>query len=455
MRALMIDCSRLIERHGYYRELVEQIAAWGYDALLLHFCDDHGLSGELPGFEDLAAPHAIPAAGLRELVALGRRHGVRVIPEIECFGHARWLVGHRRWDACFAGDRDDRELRFNAVDPALPLTAELMHGLIGAACAVFDDEVVHIGCDEVDLSGRCAGDPGAAWSGWVNRLIAMVHARGRRAMLWSDHLERDERIAAAIDKRAIAVSWHYGPDDDGTAQGMRRLRDAGFRDIVAAPAIQCWTTRLHAMERNLINVRLMQRHAGAVGAIGTIDTIWCPFRHLQGAMWHGIAAAARIHRTGELPCDDGAEVAELLFGGGDAATRRLCRDLPRLECHHGLFQHLWNGTAPGSGALADAGRVVALGAELLPAVAEARVPRHADRLRAMLLSARCAVHLARRLLSPEPSGASRRRHEELLAELESDWDATRFADDPARREARWGGNSGHNYLLPLMRRLAA
>jgi hypothetical protein len=461
MRGLMIDCSRLIEQHGYYRELLGQIADWGYDTLVLHFCDDHGLTAVLPGFEDLAVPHALPTDELRTLVALGRQRGVRVIPEIECFGHARWLVGHPRWVACFAGDRDERDLKFNAVDPSNPLTAELMDALIGAVCQVFGDEVVHIGCDEVDLGDFCTrrglGDPLDVWAAWVNRLIAMVHARGRRAMLWSDHLEKEERIAAQVDKRAIAVSWHYGPDDDETANGMRRLQAAGFTDIVAAPAIQCWSTRIHVLERNLVNVALMENHARTCGAMGTIDTIWCPFRHLQGALWHGIAASAHIHRTGALPHDDGSIVADLLFGGGNAAAKRLCRDLHRLECHNNLFWHLQKGTSPGSGALADALDVVQLGAELLPAVAGAEVPRHQDRLEAMLLGARTAVHLSHRLLRPDLVGdaAFRRDHARLTAEIQAEWDRTRFPDDPARIQARWGGNWGAHYLLPLMLRLQA
>lgn len=459
MRGLMIDCSRLIEQHGYYRELLGQIAEWGYDTLVLHFCDDHGLTAVLPGYEDLAAPHALPTSELRALVALGRQRGVRVIPEIECFGHARWLVGHPRWDACFAGDRSEQDLKFNAVDPTSELAAELMHGLIGAVHQVFDDEIVHIGCDEVDLTAFCAGrglgDPVELWAAWVNRLIGMVHGHGRRAMLWADHLEHEERIARLIDKRAIVVSWHYGPDDDETGNGMRRLQAAGFRDIVAAPAIQCWSTRIHAMERNLLNVALMENHARACGAMGTLDTIWCPFRHLQGALWHGIATAAHIHRSGALPHDDGSIIADLLFGGGNTAAKRLCRDLHRLECHNNQFWHLQKGTRPGSGVLSDALDVVQLGAELLPAVAGAEVPRHQDRLAAMLLGARTAVHLSQRLLRPELAhdAGFRRDHDRLTAEIGAEWERTRFADDPARSRPRWGGNWGAHYLLPLMLRL--
>jgi hypothetical protein len=65
MRGMMIDASRLVEQHRYYFELVEVLASWGLDTLLFHFSDDHGLSVSLPGFEELAAPHALSALQMR------------------------------------------------------------------------------------------------------------------------------------------------------------------------------------------------------------------------------------------------------------------------------------------------------------------------------------------------------------------------------------------------------
>ncbi len=461
MRGLMIDCSRLTEQHGYYSTLLTQIAEWGYDTLVLHFCDDHGFAVVLPGFEELASPHALATAEVHALIALGKQHGVRVIPEIECFGHSRWLADHPHWGVCFAGDRSDADLRFNAVDPSHPRTEELMYQLIGAVSQVFTDEVIHIGCDEVDLGDFCRqrqlGDPLDVWAAWVNKLIGMVHARGRRAMLWADHLEKEERIAMQIDKRAIVVAWHYGPTDDESDSGMRKLLAAGFTDLVAAPAIQCWTSRIHSHDRNLANVAVMENHARALGAVGTLDTVWCPFRYLQGALWHGIATASHIHRSGSLPLDDGAIVADLLFGGSNEATRRLCRDLPHLECHNGLFLHLYHQTTPGSGVIADAIDAVRIGQDLLPLLDDAQVSRHQDRLDAMRLAARCAVHLSRRLLLPGLAKETvfRGEHEALIRDLQAEWDHTRFADDPARHTARWSANWGPQYVLPLLLKLRA
>ena len=50
----MIDCSRLMEKHRYYYRLLDFMADWKMNTLVLHFSDDHGCGIELRGFGQLA-----------------------------------------------------------------------------------------------------------------------------------------------------------------------------------------------------------------------------------------------------------------------------------------------------------------------------------------------------------------------------------------------------------------
>lgn len=63
VRGLMMDCARLLEQPGYYYHLVDLMANWGYNLLVLHFSDDHGCSVKLPGLAHLAVPHAMTPQG--------------------------------------------------------------------------------------------------------------------------------------------------------------------------------------------------------------------------------------------------------------------------------------------------------------------------------------------------------------------------------------------------------
>jgi hypothetical protein len=68
MKGVMIDCSRLLERHAYYRDLIAFMAQWELNTLLFHFADDFGCAVQLPGFKHLAMPRAFTAADIRSLV---------------------------------------------------------------------------------------------------------------------------------------------------------------------------------------------------------------------------------------------------------------------------------------------------------------------------------------------------------------------------------------------------
>ncbi|HEY3234155.1 MAG TPA: family 20 glycosylhydrolase [Polyangiaceae bacterium] len=458
MRGVLIDASRLVEQHRYYFELVGVLASWGLDTLLFHFSDDHGLSVSLPGFEELAAPHALSALEVRELVAHGQQHGVRIIPELECFGHTRYLAKHPRYGPCFIGDPGSDVIEFSAVDPTSEETKELMRGLLAAVDNCFGSEIIHIGCDEVNLGPFCKQrgieDSSALWSGYVNGLIGAVQDLGRRPMLWADHLVKDPRIRAAVDKSAIAVDWQYSPDA-GDA-GLAALKVAGFSDVVVAPAASCWTTRCHGHRDNLDNIAMMTRHAARHGAAGLLNTVWHPYRHLQRAMYHALAfGALQLQSDGELAGTAlDVKMAEALFESDDGRVLRLCAELGLVQCAYGHLEAAMGDSVLNQKQRAMAERSVQVGTALLAGTEGVTVPKHQDWWDVMRLSARTAVHCCRLALVPgalrQPEVA--REHVALAAELEADWDATRFSDDPAKTTPRWRNEAGQ-YLLAAMRSL--
>ncbi|MHC4718709.1 MAG: family 20 glycosylhydrolase, partial [Planctomycetota bacterium] len=49
VRGIMVDPARLVERHEFYFDLLEQMAAWGLNTLWWHFDDDEGFMLALDG----------------------------------------------------------------------------------------------------------------------------------------------------------------------------------------------------------------------------------------------------------------------------------------------------------------------------------------------------------------------------------------------------------------------
>ena len=460
---LMIDCSRLLERKDYYPRLIDFMAEWGMNVLLFHFCDDHGCSVALPGFRHLAAPHAFTPREMRALIARARSRGIDVIPEIETFGHTRFITDHPRHRHLGAGRRT-RVIRFNAIDPLNPETHRLMSRLVAAVARLFPSPCLHLGCDEVDLrdyARRRGLDVAAVWTDYVNRMIALARAAGKTPMIWADHVEADDAIARALRKDVILVDWRYRGDVAGDV--LPRLRRFGFRDLVVAPSLACYRHRFLPTDQAFENTALMAVQGRRHGAMGLINTVWCPYRYLQNALYYGVAWSAGAARCGGAP-DEAAlrrRFARKTFG--TALVRPLdvfLRAWPRLRIDFLLAQKLvWPGKAVTAADARHLRQVRQWGDEAV-AAADRYAPRHGREIwDGMVLAARGARLCAEGMLlgrSARPAAARvqayRRELRDVRRLMSAEWDRTRYADDPQKRRPRFP-NEADSHAMVLIRRL--
>ena len=146
LNGIMIDCSRLLEKHEYYYRLIDFMSEWEMNTLLFHFSDDHGLSIALPGFEKLAHKHAFTPFEIGILVEYAKERGIDIIPELEVFGHTRYITDHPDYYHLYVGDRSNQVV-FNALDPRNPETIDLMRSIIIEFAKLFPSEYMHLGCD--------------------------------------------------------------------------------------------------------------------------------------------------------------------------------------------------------------------------------------------------------------------------------------------------------------------
>ncbi|MGE5530081.1 MAG: family 20 glycosylhydrolase, partial [Patescibacteria group bacterium] len=436
MNGLLFDCSRLLEPLGYYRRLIAFMAEWGMDTLVLHFADDYGCALRLPGFEELAMPGAFTSDELQELIGFARDRGIEVIPEIEAFGHTRYITDHPRYRHLYAG-RWTRNLRFNAIDPLHPETHRLMRRLIAVVAEAFPSRYLHLGCDEVNMEDYCrqkglAVD--AVWTRYVNGLIELAHKAGKTPMIWADHVAGKEEIARRLRKDVVLVDWRYDPDIEDDV--IPRLKQAGFRDLVAAPSVACWRHRFLPTAEALENTARMALYAARHDILGVITTVWCPWRYLQNAMYYGIAYSARAAAAGGRPDPEefNRDFARRVFGTDlTPALAAFLADWPELAIDRILAQKIARRrpafTCEEIGRLRAVNR---LGRRVLRAV-EGYVPRaNPDIWGGMVLAACCAwlcsEGMLLRLLS-SPARTRKDRYNRLLAgarrEMDAEWDRTR------------------------------
>jgi hypothetical protein len=286
IRGLMLDPARLTERHEFYFDVLERMAAWGFNTLWWHFVDDEGFVLKLDGHPELASPYAFSKAETRRLVRRAGQLGIDVVPEVECLGHARYITRLPRYAHLADGDPH----HFNAVCPSHPDTIKLLGEIVEEVAGLFPSEFFHAGLDEVDLSGCARCRRRIARRGhWrlfadhVRALHDILASRGKRMVMWADHLEREPRMLGAIPKDIVLAHWHYG-SVNASGQFERSL-DAGF-EIVGASAMLRHGNVVTPAAAQMSNTEAMVaegRRLAGKGMLGAVNTWWTPRRIVRDA----------------------------------------------------------------------------------------------------------------------------------------------------------------------------
>ena len=446
LRGVMLDLGRITERRSYYEALLPRLAEWGYNLLHLHLIDDQRCALVFPSRPELATPGAFTPEEMRRFVALAARHGIAVMPEIECLGHAALITSHPRY--CHLGEQVDHQWGFNAICPSHPETREIIADLLRDTAAIFPHPVIHVGLDEVEFGKcpRCRRSFGAgseAWqrfaahSAWVHGTVRKL---GRRPAMWADHVVHEPRIMKNFRRDVLMFNWQYIAEYESPKAAL--LLDAGF-ETVACPATVCYGTRIAPNAMNLANLRntvarsLPQRRRGK-GLSGLVNTVWCPWRYLPGAIDYGLALFGHLATAGgEDPrfaerfargfygMADGRQAGAALaalFGGGieqrlhDRTMKGVCREEPF--------------TAE------DRRQLALLAGQLGPVLAELRAARRAvrrnrERYGDVIISAEALLAVARYGATGRRKSAAKGVAALFRRALEA-WGRDRHADDSLR-----------------------
>jgi hypothetical protein len=457
---MLLDCARLIEKHDYYYKVIDTMAENRMNILILHFSDDHGCSIRLPGFEELAPEHAFTPAEIRKLVAYAESKGIDVIPELETFGHTRYITDRPQY-AHLAAKKKDCGLTFNAIDPLSPESWNLMARLICSVTSLFNSNYFHVGGDEVDLSEYCAKrkikDEEAVWAGYVNRMISLVFALGKVPIIWGDHLRKSARICELLDKNVIVCDWRYEAELQESV--VPRLKRAGFKNIICCPSLASGGYRFLPGHRAFSNTAGMIRQAFRYGALGVIHTVWYPTRYVQSTLMLGIDFAAyAFNKKGDVAYKVFAdEFCRKVFGSQDKMLRILVEMLPDMEMGDALAQWIIHGRRGGKtgekGLVSEAERLMRSGlliSELAPRV---KVKKNKDILDGLLLASECGLLCGGYfMMGGKSNPIYRKKVEMVIRKLEKDWDHGRFKDDPQKLKPMFPGEEASS-VLSLVRSL--
>ena len=146
-RGLLVDSARHFLPVPFLKRILDVMSLGRYNVLHWHLVDSQAFPVRSDLYPELAEKGAYDPlaayskADLREVVAYAKSRGVRVMPEFDVPGHGSWGAGRPELMGCA-----------DVLDPTKPEVYAFLKAFLGEMAAVFEDEFMFLGGDEVNTT---------------------------------------------------------------------------------------------------------------------------------------------------------------------------------------------------------------------------------------------------------------------------------------------------------------
>jgi len=484
---LVVDAARTPEKPAYYRRLIDFCREWNMNALLLRLTDDQGSALRFRSHPELIThPHALTPDEARDLANYGQQQGVTVIPEIESFGHTRYITGIPKY--AHLADSDPRgEREFFGLCPVHADSVRLIRDLYREVAALFPSPYLHGGCDEVNWGGSDASrralqskSRAQIWAEYLNSLDDVCRGLGKELIVWGDFvLHKEAEILPRLSKRVIVMDWqYYVTEPEPLAKAASQTIAQGLRVIGAPAIITCeWGPRIGQLQLQNLDA-YAEAYSGIHDSrcLGVIVTNWLPSRYLQGSLWDSFAYAAVTLREGSAAAHQSAwkNFVEKYYGAAwDSNWKEIFDTYYRVTPNRHSCAPNWPGPrlpvpwateADLQSAIRSAAGKPLPFTELRSRIlaAESSVRRNWDDFSSFALSAEYLDYANwRNQVVGEAAQATDARHapqliqtiagrdHDLVEKLNVEWDRGRFSDSPAKLQAQFDMNPPDQLLFSM------
>lgn len=172
---------------------------------------------------EMSRPTALTQAEMRALIDYGKRRHLTLIPHLQCLSHQDSLFGYAHPDTLAAPNSGT----YNPLDSRiLPILTDLL----GELRAVFKNDLIHLGFDEVDEQALRRApatkdtSPIDLFLNHLNTLSERTRRLGMRPMIWPDMLLRwakqnksSPSLLSRVPKEVVFCDWQYRADVDAAA----------------------------------------------------------------------------------------------------------------------------------------------------------------------------------------------------------------------------------------------
>ena len=274
-----------------------KLAAIGVNAIIV----ETGYSFDFKSHPELKRGKGVSRAAAKNLAAVARTNGVRLIPELDCLGHQSLkkstlplLAKHPEFTEPSPSNPDPKTDYLKAWCPNDPRINPIVFALIDEIAEAFDADAFHVGMDEIfnlasDNCPRCKGeDPAKLLAKVVNEFHAHIVGEKKMEMfMWGDRLLdstnmgyskwESSRIgtAGAIDlipTNIVICDWHYAkraayPSVPYFLAKGFRVWPAGFRPLEACKALSDFTKAQRAQNPRVVGYLATTWSMGKPGTV--------------------------------------------------------------------------------------------------------------------------------------------------------------------------------------------
>ena len=218
IRGVHLDCRAQMMRFARMVEVLEDLARWGFNTVLIEYEDRFPYTGRL---RRVVADDALTRRQIRELHGIARGFGIRIIPLVQCLGHLDYVLRHApfrslaeppcRWGSAYS------------VCPSHPKAQKLVREMASQVLDAHPDaRWFHMGGDEAPPQEACKRcGPRIRRSGASEVLIEhfvaaadWIRGQGPDPIIWCDmplsHPEALDRLRG----RVTVMDWDYWSPKD-------------------------------------------------------------------------------------------------------------------------------------------------------------------------------------------------------------------------------------------------
>ncbi len=251
---------------------------------------------------ELRDPNPLTKADVKKIVAVCRKHNIRIAPQINLLGHQSWaettyalLKVYPEFDETPHVDTKNYTkwpnpdgLYCKSYCPLHPGVHKVVFALVDELTDAFETDLFHAGMDEVfyigdDKCPRCSGhDKAELFAGEVTKIQNHLALSGKRLMIWGDRLidgkttglgmweasmNNTHRAIDMIPKDVFICDWHYERADLTAVYFAMK----GF-DVVTSP----WRKPDLAVKQmnDMIHFRAQSSRQMGKHFQGIITTVW-------------------------------------------------------------------------------------------------------------------------------------------------------------------------------------